>query len=43
VHAWQGGQQGAVHEFELVCEVGEPGIAPGGGDFVGEFEEYLLE
>ena len=43
MHPRQGGQQGAVFEFELVGKVDEPGIAPRGGNFAGELEEHLFE
>jgi len=43
VHTRQGGQQCAVDELEVVGKVGEPGVAPGGGDLASEFEENLPE
>lgn len=39
MHAWQGGQQRAVHELEFVGERGEPRIAPRSLVFFHQIEE----
>jgi len=43
VHAWEGWQQGAVHEFEFVSEMGEPRVAPRSLVFCPQIEEHSFE